>query len=932
MKKLISLLSVRSNLRITILAVFFLLLGISSRGYCDTWTQVNQDGFGDINNTDGGSIVFNGYIYLKTENNITGVEIWRSSDGTTWVQINQDGFGDTNNSGEEGGEFIIFQNQLYYLVSNNITGVEVWRTSDGTTWGQINVDGFGDPNNKEFPSPIVFNNDLYVSVANVVTGIEIWRTQDGVNWTQVNVDGFGDPNNNGNDSGGTVFNGYLYMIVNNDITGVEIWKSSDGTNWVQVNQDGFGDPNNTVEDNITFQCYLYVATINSNTGTEVWRTLDGTTWEQVNQDGFGDTNNYAIWNAQIFGSHLYMPTANNATGTEVWRTSDGATWTQVNQDGFGNSNNKEIWDFIIFGDYLYGVTSVGSEVWKTSDGASWTMANSIGFGDINNRSASFTVFGNYLYAITGNYVTGIEIWRTSLPSFTSSNAGTIEWKSPNFGQVPEGEGVKVADVNDDGNSEIIAIGGTGGGSVHVFGHDGTTYQEEWASQVLANALDDLAIGDVDGDGRLEIIVSTLEAGNIYIYVYGFDGNNYQLEWQSNLFPGDGHDGLSIHAVDADGDGLLEIVATSDAGSKGYIWVYDYNGVTYQQTWASGLLDAFAVIEDLIIADIDGDGIREIVSGGSGIHIIGYNGTSYQIEWQSGPLGDYVGFTIGDVNADGALEFVVSLEGGANNIQIYRFDGQTYYMEWQSCEIRPGGEQIGDVDGDGIKEIVVGSWSGEIYIYGYDGTTYQLEWQTATPSPYAEVRKIADFDQDGNLEILVQELTDEDSSDDTYYIDVYGYDGSSYKLQWRDLKINSYFGGLLDPAGDIDNDGIIEEVRFANSESKFYPFSIYVIGTTAPTCSISLTGTAPAYGVDICIANPCTEPESVELKIWAEFQGQKIAIINAGSDGSIVLPAEFSICFTLVPPSLDLPSGLVGGIRLIDPVKGEEFCAHTVTVP
>ena len=100
----------------------------------------------------------------------------------------------------------------------------------------------------------------------------------------------------------------------------------------------------------------------------------------------------------------------------------------------------------------------------------------------------------------------------------------------------------------------------------------------------------------------------------------------------------------------------------------------------------------------------------------------------------------------------------------------------------------------------------------------------------------------------------------------------------------------------------------------------------------PTCSISLTGTAPAYGVDICIANPCTEPESVELKIWAEFQGQKIAIINAGSDGSIVLPAEFSICFTLVPPSLDLPSGLVGGIRLIDPVKGEEFCVHTVTVP
>ncbi len=54
--------------------------------------------------------------------------------------------------------------------------------------------------------------------------------------------------------------------------------------------------------------------------------------------------------------------------------------------------------------------------------------------------------------------------------------------------------------------------------------------------------------------------------------------------------------------------------------------------------------------------------------------------------------------------------------------------------------------------------------------------------------------------------------------------------------------------------------------------------------------------------------------------------------DLGSDGSIVLPAGFSSCFTLIPPSIDLPSGLVWGIRLIGPVKGEEFCVHTVTVP
>ena len=381
---------------------------------CEIWTQVNVDGFGDTSNIDGSFIVFNGYLYAATENYITGVEIWTSSDGTTWEQVNQDGFGDPNNSWEFGGEFIIFQNQLYFLVGNDNTGVEVWTTPNGTTWEQANDDGFGDPNNKEFPSPIVFNNYLYVSVANEVTGIEIWRTRDGAIWEQVNQDGFGDPNNNGNDSGFTIFDGHLYILVNNDVTGVDTWRSSDGTTWEQVSQDGFGDPNNTVEEEITFQNYLYVATVNEETGTEVWRTPNGSTWEQVNQDGFGDSDNYAIWGAQVFGSYLYFATANEVTGTEIWRTPDGTTWEQVNQDGFGNSGNNEVTDFIIFGDYLYASTSnrevTGTEVWRTPDGTTWIQVNYNGFGDINNDDGSFTIFNNLLYTITNNYVTGSEVW------------------------------------------------------------------------------------------------------------------------------------------------------------------------------------------------------------------------------------------------------------------------------------------------------------------------------------------------------------------------------------------------------------------------------------------------------------------------------------------------------------------------------------------
>ena len=513
--------------------------------------------------------------------------------------------------------FNVFNGYLYASTVNFTTGTELWRSLDGTTWTQVNSDGFGRINNNRASLEIIFKGSLYAHTWNTTTGTEIYRSSNGTNWTRANIDGFGDPNNQ-RILGTKIFNGYLYASTLNNNTGGEMWRSSDGAIWTQVNSDGFGDINNDdIRKLITFKCYLYATTTNSASGTEVWRTMDGTTWTQANVDGFGRGSNLQIGGTRNFGDRLVMTTTNNSTGAEAWSTFDGVTWSLKNQGGFGDANNRATSQFTIFGDYLYtvayfnegGTPKKGLEVWKKTDLSPWTLASTIGFGDVNNSSAGLTVFGNFLYAITNdiNNVAGTEVWRTPLPAFTPGYTGNIEWQSPNFGQAPEGEGVKVADVDGDGKDEIVMIGGTGDGSVHVFDHNGTTYLNVWnTTQPLANALNDLVIGDTDGDGRLEIIVSTLETGNIYFYVFGFNGSSFQQEFKSSLFQGIGYNGLSLYAVDADGDGSLEIVVTSDEGSKGYIWVYDHDGTTYQQTWASPLLDDSAVIENLIMADIDGD--------------------------------------------------------------------------------------------------------------------------------------------------------------------------------------------------------------------------------------------------------------------------------------------------------------------------------------
>ena len=107
---------------------------------------------------------------------------------------------------------------------------------------------------------------------------------------------------------------------------------------------------------------------------------------------------------------------------------------------------------------------------------------------------------------------------------------------------------------------------------------------------------------------------------------------------------------------------------------------------------------------------------------------------------------------------------------------------------------------------------------------------------------------------------------------------------------------------------------------------------FIIKPCAPTCSIVLTGAISQYGLDICLANLCSENKPVELKVWLDISGQKIKILSIGDNSSFILPVGFNTCFTLIPPSIGLPSGTVCSISLVDPQSGEESSVHTVTVP
>jgi photosystem II stability/assembly factor-like uncharacterized protein len=261
--------------------------------------------------------VFNGRLYLGLGG--AAAQLWRT-DGTTWQAVDTVGFGDANNWMLS--TLTVFSGKLYAAVLNQVTGIELWRSSSGDpgTWQQVNQDGFGSPGSGRV-SFQVFGGYLYAGFDRVGPA-ELWRSSNGTSWEPVFTDGLGSEMNRR--PALAEFQGQLYLAFRNPRDGGQIWRSANGLDWAPVIQAGFGEPaNNGMAGMVAADGALYVMYGNFATGAQVWRTFDGQFWQRANLDGWGDLDNYAAnFNsnaAAVFNFDLYVGTLNDLTGGQVWR-------------------------------------------------------------------------------------------------------------------------------------------------------------------------------------------------------------------------------------------------------------------------------------------------------------------------------------------------------------------------------------------------------------------------------------------------------------------------------------------------------------------------------------------------------------------------------------------------------------------------------------
>ncbi len=247
-----------------------------------------------------------------------------------------------------------------------------------------------------------------------------------------------------------------------------------------------------------------------------------------------------------------------------------------------------------------------------------------------------------------------------------------------------GETVLTGDFNGDGRDDIVAFTHGDLADVYVALSTGNGFgpSQKWHDWFAPGA-EVAAVGDVNGDGRDDIITFTQAGQESPVYVALSDGTRFvgtAVKW---------HDHFSIPGeypavADVNGDGLADIISFTQ-GTFGHnrVWVALSDGTRFgpAQVWH----DWFARPgEQPRVGDINGDGRADIVTftcdQDADVYAAVSTGTSFVgtadkwHDWFCLP-GEFP--YVGDFNGDGRDDIVVFTKGTTNDVYVALSDGTRF---------------------------------------------------------------------------------------------------------------------------------------------------------------------------------------------------------------------------------------------------------------
>ena len=435
--------------------------------------------------------------------------------------------------------------------------------------------------------------------------------------------------------------------------------------------------------------------------------------------------------------------------------------------------------------------TVGATVSITGTGFNTTTANNIiFFGATRATVITATATSLIVRVPTGatfapitvlNASTALVAYSTQFfnPTFSPSKGSITGADIASKADFTTGTGpyaVAVGDIDGDGKPDLaIANYGTSsnpGNTVSVLRNTSTLGTISYATKVdfaTGSVPISLAIGDIDGDGKLDLVVTKYNDSSVS--VLRNTGSSGSISFATKVDFATGSRPYSVAIGDLNGDGKPDLAVANNSSSTVSL---------FRNTGSSGTISFATKVnfttgtnpQSVSIGDIDGDGKYDLVIANyssntvsvlRNIDSIGTISFASKIDFTTGTKPRSV--AIGDMNGDGKLDLVISNYdvGFGNTVSVLRSTSTSGSVNFAtkadfSTGSGPYTVALGDIDGDGKPDLATSNQnSNNISVLRNTSTTTTIGFSTKVDfgtGTYPLSLAISDLDGDGKLDFAI----------------------------------------------------------------------------------------------------------------------------------------------------------------------------------